>query len=209
MEKVLKKIIIFGATGRTGLVTTEYAIKNGFEVSVFIRDPAKLPSELKPHKIFIGDVLNPEKVDSAIEGHDAVIVTLGTRTDLGPTTMLSEGLKNIIQGMVKHKIKRISCCISAFLFWERSKVPEMYIPLTEDHERMLNVLKSSDREWIAVLPPHITDEPSTATYILKNNSPFGRMISKYHLAEIMVNCLSSEEHIRCTVGMGYEPKKEN
>ncbi len=43
----------------------------------------------------------------------------------------------------------------AFLFWDRSKVPEKFIPLTLDHERMLNVLKGSDREWIAVMPPHI------------------------------------------------------
>ncbi|XP_067130096.1 flavin reductase (NADPH) [Centruroides vittatus] len=206
MEKVPKKIVIFGATGNTGLVTTEYAIKNGYEVSVFIRDPAKLPADLKPHKVFVGDVLNQENVDSAIEGQDAVVVTLGTRTDLGPTTVLSEGLKNIINGMVKHHVKRITCCISAFLFWERSKVPEMYIPVTEDHERMLNVLKASDREWVALFPPHITSEPSNQPYTLKNDKPYGRMISKYDLAEIMVKCLTDEERIGHTIGMGYEPK---
>jgi hypothetical protein len=43
----------------------------------------------------------------------------------------------------------------AFLFWDLSKVPEQFIPVTLDHERMLNVLKGSDREWIAVLPPNI------------------------------------------------------
>lgn len=48
-----------------------------------------------------------------------------------------------------------SLLVSAFLFWPREKVPKPYVPLTEDHERMLEALKTCDREWVAILPPHI------------------------------------------------------
>lgn len=203
MSKFIKKVIFFGSTGNTGLATVEYALKNGYEVSIFVRDPSKVPPEMKPDMIITGDVLNKDQVIASIEGQDAVVVTLGTRNDLSPTNMMSEGLKNIVEGMVKHGVKRISCCISSFLFWDRSKVPSSYIPITEDHERMLNVLKSSDREWTAIFPPHISNEPAHGNYVLKNDEPVGRMISKYDLGEIMVKCLSDDERIRRTVGMGY------
>lgn len=52
----------------------------------------------------------------------------------------------------------MSCTIAAFLFWERAKVPQPYHAVTEDHDRMFQALKSCDREWVAVFPPHIAGE---------------------------------------------------
>ena len=45
--------------------------------------------------------------------------------------------------------------VKAFLFWDRNKVPEKFLDLHSDHERMLEVVKASDREWVVVCPPHI------------------------------------------------------
>ena len=33
----------------------------------------------------------------------------------GPTTVMSEGTKNILEGMKEHGVKRVSCCISCKL----------------------------------------------------------------------------------------------
>ena len=38
---------------------------------------------------------------------------------------------------------------------DRSRVPERFHPITDDHERMLNVIKNSGLDWTAVMPPHI------------------------------------------------------
>lgn len=43
----------------------------------------------------------------------------------------------------------------AFLLWDRSKVPPRMIPVTEDHDRMHTVLKTSGLDYVAVMPPHI------------------------------------------------------
>lgn len=45
---------------------------------------------------------------------------------------------------------------SAFNFRERAQVPERFLPILDDHERMLEALRASNQDWIAVLPPHIT-----------------------------------------------------
>lgn len=84
----------------------------GFEVTAFVRDSSKLPSDLKVNSTVIGDVTNGEDVDKAVEGQDAVIIVLGTRTDLGPTTVMSDGARNIVASMKKFGVKRISVCIS-------------------------------------------------------------------------------------------------
>lgn len=43
----------------------------------------------------------------------------------------------------------------AFLLWDRSKVPPRLIPVTEDHDKMYTVLKTSGLDYVAVMPPHI------------------------------------------------------
>jgi len=203
MPPIIKRIVIFGATGNTGLATVETAIKMGYEVTVFVRDRNKLPENIAPKNVIVGDVLNTNDVENAVKDQDGVIIVLGTRNDLSDTTMMSRGTQNIVDAMKKYNVKRVAGTLSSFLFWDRSKVPERLLPLTLDHERMFNVLKNSDREWIAVCPPHIEDADARGGYTLRLDQAVGRSISKYDLAEILINSLSDDEKIGHQIGMGY------
>lgn len=203
MAPTIKKIALFGSTGFTGQVVLGYALKHGYEVTVLVRDASRLPKDSAAHHVVVGDVLKKDDVDKAVQGQDGVVVVLGTRNDLSLTTALSDGLKNILQSMSDHGVKRISVCISSFLFWERAKVPAQFIPVTEDHERMYEALKACDREWVAIFPPHIADEPARGGYKMVNDAPVGRVISKFDLAEILVKALTTDEHIGHSVGIGY------
>uniref|UniRef100_A0A8C4YN85 Biliverdin reductase B n=1 Tax=Gopherus evgoodei TaxID=1825980 RepID=A0A8C4YN85_9SAUR len=107
-----RNIVIFGATGMTGLATLAQALQAGYQVTVLVRDPARLPPEHRPARVVVGDVLNPADVDKAIEGQDAVIIILGTRNDLSPTTMMSEGTRNIVAAMKAHGIRKVVVCLS-------------------------------------------------------------------------------------------------
>lgn len=55
-------------------------------------------------------------------------------------------------------MSKIFLLFVAFLFMEIDKVTPMLRDLTQDHLRMLEALKASDRDWIAVCPPHIAGE---------------------------------------------------
>lgn len=49
-----------------------------------MRDPSRMPDELRKQvEVITGDVLVREDVDKVVEGRDAIVVTLGTRNDLG------------------------------------------------------------------------------------------------------------------------------
>lgn len=56
----------------------------GLQVRALVRDPSKLPEHLQSRiEIIQGDVTNSADVQQTVEGQDAVVVTLGTRNDLG------------------------------------------------------------------------------------------------------------------------------
>lgn len=55
-----------------------------YEVTALVRNLSNMPEELcKQVKVVIGDVLNPEDVNKVIIGSEAVVVTLGTGSNLG------------------------------------------------------------------------------------------------------------------------------
>ncbi|CAK1583962.1 unnamed protein product [Parnassius mnemosyne] len=155
----MKKIVIFGSTGMTGLCAIEAALKKGLQVRAFVRDPVKIPDHLKDKvEAFQGNVLEPDTVANAVEGTDGVVVTLGTRESLAPTTDLSVGLKNILDAMKAKNVKTVTVCLSAFLFYEPKDVPEQYGPVTDEHRRMYEELKENPLNWVAVFSPQILSE---------------------------------------------------
>ncbi|XP_076235381.1 flavin reductase (NADPH) isoform X2 [Calliopsis andreniformis] len=182
----MNRIVIFGATGNTGLCALNSAVNKGLNVTAFVRDVAKVPTHLKDKiKVVVGDVTNSEQVSNAICNKDAVVVVLGTRNDLSPTTVLSDGIKNIINAMKTHNVELVSVCLS---------------DLNADHQRMFDLIKESGLKWIAILPPHIADAPSSK-YIVKHDESPGRAISKQDLGTFLVESLQQPEHYQKVCGI--------
>lgn len=191
----------------TGLCAVEAAVKKGLNVRAFVRDPSKIPEDLRDKiEVFPGNVLEPDSVADAIEGMDGVVICLGTNNSLDPTTDLSEGTKNIIDSMRQYKVKVVSACLSAFLFYEPSKVPPRFVDLNEDHKRMYEALSESGLDYIAVYPPHIGNEPSSEFVVEVNpqTSP-GRAISKCDLGAFLVDSLSEPKYYKSIIGIAKKP----
>uniref|UniRef100_A0A8C9APY1 Biliverdin reductase B n=1 Tax=Prolemur simus TaxID=1328070 RepID=A0A8C9APY1_PROSS len=183
----VKKIVIFGATGRTGLTTLAQAVQAGYEVTVLVRDPSRLPSEgPQPAHVIVGDVRHAADVDKAVTGQDAVVVLLGTGNDLSTEPPLS---------MKAHGVDKVVACTSAFLLWDPAKVPPQLKDVTDDHIRMHKVLQESGLKYVAVMPPHIGDQPLTGAYsvTLDGRGP-SRVISKHDLGHFMLHCLNTAEY---------------
>ncbi|KYN03097.1 PREDICTED: flavin reductase (NADPH) [Cyphomyrmex costatus] len=196
-----KRIVIFGGTGNTGLCSLRTAVENGLEVRAFVRDKNKVPEDLRSKvELIVGDVINAKEVSNAIAGRDAVVVVLGTRTDLSPTTVMSQGMKNIIEAMKAHNVELVSVCLSAFLFLKLEAVPAIFRSVTEDHQRMFNLIKSSGLKWVAILPPHIAETPKSKYNVTFDSSP-GRVISKHDLGAFLVECLENPDYYQKVCGI--------
>lgn len=198
----VKNVAVFGATGMTGLATLPQVSAAGYSATVLVRDPSRLPPDHTASRVVVGDVLNREDVRKTLEGQDAVIIILGTRNDLSPTTVMSEGTRNILEVMKEQGLRKVVACMSAFLLWDRSRVPPRLLAVTEDHDRMFSLLQTSGLDYVAVMPPHIgADLPLTGTYEVAEKLLCGQAISKHDLGHFFVQCLSTSSWDGKAVGL--------
>ncbi|XP_032939836.1 flavin reductase (NADPH) [Catharus ustulatus] len=192
------KIVIFGATGRTGRVTLGLALEQGFEVTVLVRDPSRLPPGPSPARVLIGDARDPQAVSEAVKGQEGVVVLLGTGNDLSPTTAMSEGTRNIVGAMREHGVPKVVACLSAFLLWDPERVPPRLRDVTADHSRMEKILRESGLSCVFVMPPHIAvEKPLTGDYEVSVGRPGGpgasRQISAADLGHFLLRCLRCDD----------------
>lgn len=151
-------------------------------------------------KLVQGNVLNFDDCEKVVDGVDGVCIILGTRNKLEATTEMSTGTANLIKAMKSKNVKRFSIVMSSFLFRPVAEVPAMFHRLNDEHKRMLELTKSSDLDYIAVLPPHIADEPSSEYTVLHDEVP-GRLVSKFDLAKFIVDSLEQPEHYQQVCGI--------
>ncbi|XP_065372174.1 flavin reductase (NADPH) [Calliphora vicina] len=190
----MQRIAVIGGTGMTGQCVVDYALQKGLQVRLLYRTEKTVPERFKGKVDMVqGNVTNYDDCLKVVEGVDAVCIILGTRNKLEATTELSTGTANFIKVMKALNVTKYSIIMSSFLLRPLSEVPAMFHRLNEEHQRMLDLTKASDLEYIAILPPHIADEPSTAYTVLHDEAP-GRLVSKYDLAKFIVDSLEQPEH---------------
>ncbi|XP_069738326.1 flavin reductase (NADPH) isoform X2 [Phaenicophaeus curvirostris] len=205
-----KNLVIFGATGRTGAPTLKLALEEGWAVTVLVRDASRLPPGRPPGRVFVGDARDPQIVGRALRGQDAVIIVLGTRDDLGPTTMLSESTKTIVEAMKLHGVRKVVVCLSSFLLWDPEKIPERLLPVTQEHARMEKILRDSGLDCVYVLPPHIEGSLGGGRVVVTEGA-LGptRRVGAEDLARFLLSCARSQRHIGQRLHLcGYYPDPE-
>ena len=198
----MQSIAVIGGTGMTGQCVVDYALQKGLYVRLLYRMKTTVPQRFEGDKVKLiqGNVLNLDDCRRVVDGVDGVCVVLGTRNKLEATTDLSTGTANLIIAMKEANVPRFSIVMSSFLFRDIAKVPTMFHPLNEEHQRMLKLTKESGLDYIAVLPPHIADEPSSEFTVLHDDIS-GRLISKYDLAKFIVDSLEQKEHFGKVCGV--------
>ncbi|XP_039314489.1 uncharacterized protein LOC105203429 isoform X4 [Solenopsis invicta] len=178
----MRRVVIFGSTGNVGLCSLRTAVEKNLEVRAFVRDETKIPEDLKDKvETVVGDVTNVKDVAKAVAGRDAVVVVVGTGKNAGPTTVLSQGMRNIIDAMKAHNVELVSVCLSEILLFGLEAWSIGY-DVIKDHRRMFDALKSSGLKWVTVFVPFIVDSPK-CQYNIEFDSSNGFTISKYSLGK--------------------------
>lgn len=121
---------------------------------------------------------------------------------------------------------QVSLLLSAFLFFKPEAVPAIFRDVTEDHQRMFDIIKASGLKWVAILPPHITgmcrknekkagsllyfteislilyvSETPKSKYVVTFDSSPGRVISKHDLGAFLIECLMKPEYYQKICGI--------
>jgi putative NADH-flavin reductase len=204
------KLTIFGASGRTGRPLVEQALAAGYEVTAFVRDPARLPiSDARLH-VVQGDVMNAAQVDEAVRGADAVLSVLGHAKG-SPKNMQTVATENIVAAMKKHGVRRLISLTGAGVKdpQDQPKLVDHAIrgllvllqkDVLRDAEQHARVIQQSDLDWTIVRGPRLNEGPRTGTYrvgMIGKNS--GTMVSRADLADFML------KHVDDTTYLGQAP----
>ena len=192
------RIVIFGASGRTGRHLVRQALDRGHAVTAFVRNPAKMDVSHENLSIFKGDVLHTEEVDAAVTWQDAVLSALGL-TKGSPKTICADGVKNIIAAMKKHGVKRLIVESAYGVGNTRNKVfyaRVLWLIIKDrikDKEAMEREIEGSGLEWVIARPVALTDGQKTGLYRagLDLKLSFFPRVSRADVADFMLSQLES------------------
>ncbi len=92
-------IMVLGATGRTGKLVVRQALDQGHVVTVLVRNLSKLGMAHANLKYIEGDVLDSEAVETAMEGNEAVISTLGLPPGQKSDELMTRCMPIIVKAM--------------------------------------------------------------------------------------------------------------
>ncbi|POY35435.1 hypothetical protein C3K47_15350 [Solitalea longa] len=205
------KIIVFGASGRTGSQILKSALSRNIHVTAFARNPYGVHVQHQLLEIIMGDVLDYEKVHEAIEGHDAVLSALGF---VNPEHQLI-GYSNILKAMNNLEIKRIIAvggmgvlqATADTIISKTYNFPSQFLPISESHYKVYEALEHSKLDFTFVCPPDIIPGDKTGTYQVKTDyHPGGMSIFSGDLADFMLNEIKDKAFIRKKVGISNNLK---
>lgn len=175
MKDVRMKVLVVGATGGSGRATVEELLARGHEVTAFSRHAGQLQPLSSRVKLMSGDAMNPTDVERAIEGKDAVIVTLGISESAlrvrlfgganTPINVRSVGTRNVIAAMHKHGVRKLVVQTSFGVGETRDKLPFVYRlmfqlllkPQIADTEQQEREVRASGLDWVIAQPVNLTD----------------------------------------------------
>lgn len=216
------KILLLGATGRTGKLIIEEAIKRGHKISAIAGDPDKL----KNYDIEItqGTPYDYETVEKAINGCEAVINTLNVsrKSDSpwaplrAPKDMISRSAFNAIQAMGKIGIRRFVALstIGAGRSWKTSPGILKFIVTVsnlkhafQDHGKQEEILENSSIDYTICRAPMLSAEKNSTGAIAtpEGTKPANKVLSRNSAAEFFIRIIENNEHIREVLSLSNNP----
>lgn len=205
------KILILGATGRTGKYLLEEALNKGFNVNILVRDAKKVKIKSDLLNIFEGNTTNLEDLKKALNGCSSVIsaLNISRNSDFpwsklrSPKDFLEKTVQNIILASKTNPLEKV-IVISAWgvgetkkdlPFWFRwfidnSNIKYGYL----GHEQHEKLLKNSKLNWTSVRPVGLTNfEKREEILTSTNNFPIPKLtISRKSVARFILEVLESK-----------------
>lgn len=216
------KILLLGATGRTGKLVIEEAIRRGHKISAIARDPEKL----KDYQIDItqGTPYNFETVEKALSGCESVINTLNIsrKSDnpwaglVSPKDLISISATNAVSAMKVAGIKRYKALstIGAGSSWKTTPVIlKLIVSLSNlkyafwDHGRQEEILQKSSIDFTICRAPMLSTETNVngAVAVKEGENPPKMILSRNSAAEYFIKLIENKEHIREIVNISNFP----
>ena len=166
-----RNIIVFGATGKTGIHICEELLSRNIESSAFVRAESSNKLKDKGMRILRGDVLSEKDVEAAFmnETYTDVIIALGSK-ELKKSVTRSKGTEHIIRAMSLNQTKSKLHIVSALgvgdswdqLKWHSKLMSNILLKsVMNDHQQQEELVKSSSYPYHIIRPVGLKDGKSS------------------------------------------------
>lgn len=207
----MKKVIVFGAAGRTGKYIVQYALEAGHDVTAFVHK-SQYPLNHPNLKLVTGDVYEEKVVREAIRGNEVVISAIGTKQIEGEAVnLMSDAMKLFVKIMMEYGIKRVLAVggLAVLQFNEtmqmidKSDYSSTYRNIGKGHNKVYKVLLDTTLDWTFVGCPDIIDGAKTGNYrVKKDYLPEGLYkINTGDLADFLVKEMAEDQFLQTRVGI--------
>ena len=115
------KVLVTGSSGFIGSHVADVLDKKGYQVILFDTDPSKYKTGTQQE--FIGDILKPHDIETAVKGCDVVYhfaaqADIGVSSDTPTKTILTNiiGTQNVLEAARKHKVNRLMFSSTIYVY---------------------------------------------------------------------------------------------
>jgi uncharacterized protein YbjT (DUF2867 family) len=202
------RLLLLGATGRTGAELLARAARQGHDVSVVVRDPRRLDARQRPVRLLSGSATDPAVIDNAVGGQDAVLCALGPRSpvELLRSELMRRSVASLAESMERHAVARL-ILLSALGVGESGACAPIASRLAfatilrqvgRDKRDAEEAVRASALDWTIVYPPSLTNGSATCQYRHGEKLRLGgrARISRADVAEFMLAQLTSTSYSR-------------
>jgi biliverdin reductase / flavin reductase len=205
------RIVIFGATGGTGLELLQQALDRGHEVTVVVRRPAAITLTHERLHMVTGDVMQPDSFAPALQNQEAVLSVIG-QNSLKPMTFFRQSARNLVEQMEKAGVPRLVCLTSVgvvdkpigslFYLW---LIKPLLRNIYDDMRHMEQTVRASGLAWTIVRPSRLFDGKRIGQYRVGTSGELDRAnsISRADLANCLLNQLETQANWHQAVAVAY------
>jgi len=216
------KILLLGATGRTGKLVLEKALESRYEVNCLSRNSERIEPQ-EGLTIFEGNPNNKTDLENALTECDFVVnvLNISRKSDFPwatirtPENYLPDVMNTLIPIAEDNHLKRIVVCSAWGVAETKNDIPKWFRWLIEnsnirvtyqDHERQEELLKKSDLNWTIIRPTGLTNskkEQNIRETFEKIPKP-SLTISRQSVAVYIINSIKDTNLMRKTVVISKE-----
>ncbi len=204
-----QRILLLGATGRTGRLVLEEALLRGLGVVALVRRPEALTRNDQLLSVVAGTPSSAADVERAMAGCDAVISALNNNRSsdapwakpVSPAGFMTSVMRNVLAAAKIHGVRRVvlmSAAGAGDSFDDMPWIMRWLVRRTNlghtfrDHDEQEALLKGSGLDWSILRPVGLHDgEPRGALVFSVHNQPKAAMrIARRSVARRLVESLA-------------------
>ena len=212
---VIERVLVLGATGKTGRLVVAGLLKAGKHVTCLVREATArrggFPWPADAVTVITGDVTDAATIGLAVRGAGAVINTLGHYMGEVSNDFMTTTVRHVLAAMQREGCTRLLDMTGVVNQVPGESRPIFYSAMwlylrllknsvLEDHAAKTEVIRSAGDwlEWTIARPPVLTDGPLTGTYhkIISAGASCTLTISRADVADFLVRELGERKFIR-------------